>query len=66
MFNVFVAQLEKMTDAYVEWSLAMVDKGLGGDYTQPEGSVEEDKHPVWVVDLFSKSCFSLQSCYCTH
>ncbi|KAJ7864211.1 hypothetical protein B0H14DRAFT_2574435 [Mycena olivaceomarginata] len=23
----------------------MADKGLGGDYTQPEGSVEEDKHP---------------------
>ncbi|KAJ7362389.1 hypothetical protein DFH08DRAFT_799427 [Mycena albidolilacea] len=51
--DVFAAQLEKMTDVYMDWSLAMVDKGLGGDYMQPEGSVEEDRHPVWVVDLFS-------------
>jgi hypothetical protein len=66
MFDVFAAQLEEMTDAYVGWSLAMADKGLGGDYTQPEGSVEEDRHPVWVVDLFSKSRFSSQLCRCAH
>ncbi|KAJ7809280.1 hypothetical protein B0H14DRAFT_3481571 [Mycena olivaceomarginata] len=53
MVDTFAVQLEKMTDVYMDWSLAMADKGLGGDYTQLEGSVEEDKHPVWVVDLFS-------------
>ncbi|KAJ7867083.1 hypothetical protein B0H14DRAFT_3084142 [Mycena olivaceomarginata] len=42
-----------MTDAYVEWSLAMEEKGLGGEYEQPEESVVEDTEPVWVVDLFS-------------
>ncbi|KAJ7869704.1 hypothetical protein B0H14DRAFT_2571643 [Mycena olivaceomarginata] len=52
MVDVFAAQLEKMTDAYVDWDLAMADKGLGGSYTQPEDSVEEDRHPMWVVDLF--------------
>jgi hypothetical protein len=41
-----------MTDAYVEWSLAMEEKGLGGEYEQPEESVVEDTEPVWVVDLF--------------
>jgi hypothetical protein len=55
MVDVFAAQLEKMTDAYVDWDLAMADKGLGGSYTQPEDSVEEDRHPVWVVDLFGES-----------
>ncbi|KAJ7809272.1 hypothetical protein B0H14DRAFT_2867397 [Mycena olivaceomarginata] len=48
--------LEKMTNAYVDWSLAMADKGLGGDYAQLEGSVEEDRQSVWVVDLFSAYC----------
>ncbi|KAJ7310676.1 hypothetical protein DFH08DRAFT_1046440 [Mycena albidolilacea] len=53
MVDMFAVQLEKITNAYMDWSLTMADKGLGGDYTQLEGSVEEEKHPVWVVDLFS-------------
>ncbi|KAJ7722863.1 hypothetical protein B0H14DRAFT_2642048 [Mycena olivaceomarginata] len=36
--------------------LAMEEKGLGGEYEQPEESVVEDTEPVWVVDLFS--CWS--------
>ncbi|KAJ7779311.1 hypothetical protein B0H14DRAFT_2962618 [Mycena olivaceomarginata] len=31
-------------------------QGLGGDYAQLEGSVEEDRQSVWVVDLFSAYC----------
>ncbi|KAJ7698838.1 hypothetical protein B0H14DRAFT_3528743 [Mycena olivaceomarginata] len=53
MVDVFAAQLDKMTDAYMDWSLAMADKGLGGSYTQPEDSVEEDQHPVgwWIYSV---------------
>ncbi|KAF8179785.1 hypothetical protein K438DRAFT_1977146 [Mycena galopus ATCC 62051] len=49
----FAAQLENMTEAYMGWSLAMAEKGLGGGYVQPDDLVVEDTRRVWVVDLFS-------------
>ncbi|KAF8178807.1 hypothetical protein K438DRAFT_1977654 [Mycena galopus ATCC 62051] len=48
----FAAQLENMTEAYMGWSLAMAEKGLGGSYVQPDNLVIEDTRRVWVVDLF--------------
>ncbi|KAF8128079.1 hypothetical protein K438DRAFT_2000463 [Mycena galopus ATCC 62051] len=48
----FAAQLENMTEAYMGWSLAMAEKGLGGSYVQPDNLVVEDTRRVWVVDLF--------------
>ncbi|KAF8144404.1 hypothetical protein K438DRAFT_1992863 [Mycena galopus ATCC 62051] len=51
--DAFSAQLEAMTNAYMSWSLAMSEKGLGGEYEQPEHLVTQDKEQVWVVDLFS-------------
>jgi hypothetical protein len=66
MVDMFAVQLDKMTDVYVDWSLAMADKGLGRSYTQPEDSVEEDQHPVWVVDLFGESLRLLRSFRSAH
>ncbi|KAF8185811.1 hypothetical protein K438DRAFT_1973659 [Mycena galopus ATCC 62051] len=51
--DVFAAQLQVMTNAYMAWSSAMSEKGLGGEYDQPEHLVVQDKEQVWVVDLFS-------------
>ncbi|KAF8146272.1 hypothetical protein K438DRAFT_1990911 [Mycena galopus ATCC 62051] len=51
--DAFSAQLEAMTNAYMGWSSAMSEKGLGGEYEQPEHLVTQDKEQVWVVDLFS-------------
>ncbi|KAJ7793024.1 hypothetical protein B0H14DRAFT_3498554 [Mycena olivaceomarginata] len=49
------AQLDAMTDAYMSWSLAMAEEGVGGKYVQPETSVVEDMQRVLVVDLFKAS-----------
>ncbi|KAF8209728.1 hypothetical protein K438DRAFT_1959963 [Mycena galopus ATCC 62051] len=51
--DAFAAQLQAMTTAYMGWSSAMSEKGLGGEYEQPEDLVMQDKEQVWVVDLFS-------------
>jgi hypothetical protein len=57
LVDAFAAQLDAMTDAYMSWSLAMAEEGVGGEYVQPETSVVEDTQRVLVVDLFSTSSF---------
>jgi hypothetical protein len=57
LVDVFATQLNTMTDAYMSWSLAMADEGIGGNYMQPETSVVEDTQRVMVVDLFSTFSF---------
>ncbi|KAJ7448834.1 hypothetical protein B0H11DRAFT_1928871 [Mycena galericulata] len=53
LVDAFAAQMGPMTDAYLDWSLAMAEGGLGSAYTQPEDGVLQDKRRVFVVDLFS-------------
>ncbi|KAJ7693724.1 hypothetical protein B0H14DRAFT_3531072 [Mycena olivaceomarginata] len=43
LVDVFAAQLESMTDAYVSWNLVMVEKSLGAEYTQPRDSVLQEE-----------------------
>jgi hypothetical protein len=57
LVDVFAAQLDAMTDAYMSWSLAMSEEGIGSEYVQPETSIVEDMQCVLVVDLFSTSSF---------
>ncbi|KAJ7358006.1 hypothetical protein DFH08DRAFT_801867 [Mycena albidolilacea] len=44
-----------MTDAYMSWSVAMLEEGVSGEYVQPESSMVEDMQRVLVVDLFKAS-----------
>ncbi|KAJ7798453.1 hypothetical protein B0H14DRAFT_2617878 [Mycena olivaceomarginata] len=53
LVNGFAAQIEKMTDTYLQWSLVTAEEGLGKLYTHPENTVIEDTHRIYVVDLFS-------------
>ncbi|KAF8128818.1 hypothetical protein K438DRAFT_2000099 [Mycena galopus ATCC 62051] len=53
MMDAFAMQLEAMTSSYMCWSSVMSEKGLGGEYEQPEHLLVQDKEQVWVVDLFS-------------
>ncbi|KAF7347990.1 hypothetical protein MSAN_01751100 [Mycena sanguinolenta] len=51
--NAFAAQLERMTDAYIEWSLSVAERGLGCDYALPAEAVVQDSRRVLVVDIFT-------------
>ncbi|KAF8210847.1 hypothetical protein K438DRAFT_1752611 [Mycena galopus ATCC 62051] len=51
--DAFAVQLQAMTTAYMGWSSAMSEKGLSGEYEQPEDLVMQDKEQVWMVNLFS-------------
>ncbi|KAF8209228.1 hypothetical protein K438DRAFT_1960955 [Mycena galopus ATCC 62051] len=51
----FAKQMERMTDAYMEWSLATAECGLAEPYAPPEDAVVEELREVYIVDLFSAS-----------
>jgi hypothetical protein len=49
--------MDKMTDAYMAWSLASTEEGLEKLYTHPEDAVVEEHTPIYVVDLFCEFFF---------
>ncbi|KAJ7772501.1 hypothetical protein B0H14DRAFT_3590063 [Mycena olivaceomarginata] len=53
--DVFDAQLEHMTDAYLDFSLAIADEGLASALPTPENSSVQETRKVMVVDMFSAS-----------
>jgi hypothetical protein len=57
LVDAFATQMEKMTDAYMAWSLATAEEGLGKLYTHPEDAVVEECTSIYVVDLFCKFSF---------
>ncbi|KAJ7710600.1 hypothetical protein B0H17DRAFT_1123733 [Mycena rosella] len=50
--DAFAAQLECMANAYVGWSLAVAEEGLGSTYSLPEGAIVEETRNIIVVDMF--------------
>ncbi|KAF8214563.1 hypothetical protein K438DRAFT_2137804 [Mycena galopus ATCC 62051] len=52
MVDAFTAQMERMADTYMEWSLATAECGLAELYTHPEDAIVEEMREVYVVDLF--------------
>ncbi|KAF7353123.1 hypothetical protein MSAN_01499700 [Mycena sanguinolenta] len=51
--NAFAKQLERMTDAYINWAADIADEGLACDYRLPEDAIVQDTRRVLVVDMFS-------------
>lgn len=56
LVDVFAAQMEQMTSAYVDWQHDTKQEGLGKLFAHAEAAVIEDTEHVYVVDLFCKSC----------
>lgn len=54
----FSLQLEEMTDAYIAWSKAIEDVGLGGDAPMRDKALLQGPYPLRVVDMFGKSSAS--------
>ncbi|KAF7372625.1 hypothetical protein MVEN_00125600 [Mycena venus] len=57
--DAFEAQLERMTDAYLEFSLANVDEGLVASTKIPESAEVQETRDLLVVDVFLASHQSL-------
>ncbi|KAF7373332.1 hypothetical protein MSAN_00542800 [Mycena sanguinolenta] len=51
--NAFAKQLERMTDAYIDWAAYIADEGLACDYRLLEDAIVQDTRRVLVVDMFS-------------
>ncbi|KAJ7796922.1 hypothetical protein B0H14DRAFT_3157767 [Mycena olivaceomarginata] len=51
----FEAQLERMADAYLEFSLAIADEGLMASPRVPENADVQETRDLLVVDMFSAS-----------
>jgi hypothetical protein len=54
LVDAFGAQLERMTDAYLAFSLAVADDPLPSSVEIPQGAVLEETRDVLVVDAFCK------------
>ncbi|KAJ6451575.1 hypothetical protein C8R45DRAFT_1124599 [Mycena sanguinolenta] len=51
--NVFSAQLERMTNAYIRWATSTAGEGLDCNHKLPDDAVVQDTRKVMVVDMFS-------------
>lgn len=51
--NAFAAQIERMADAYLDWSVANAEEGgLGSSYELPKDADVQERRNVLVIDVF--------------
>ncbi|KAJ6528195.1 hypothetical protein B0H19DRAFT_1083718 [Mycena capillaripes] len=53
LVDVFTAQMDAMTDVYMDWAVNTAGEGLGSLYAHPLDAVIEETRKILVVDVFS-------------